>query len=796
MALDRGGTAVTLLAKGPAAANARYVLLRSTGGAASAPILIASNPMGGALLSTGLMSLAGAAAATMSRILPVRMCGIDVDEPLRRFETGADDRTDSLASANRVGEAIGSITMRLLAAPDSFEATPSFDPPATEIDAARSQRLVMQNGMVRFRDRTGSGMRFFGAGRTYPSGGRLLFAAGAVVVEGLGTLKGLRGTLTIAGEISARSLITTTVSGRFDEMGPFEAAERLSPLLDGDEVRDATVMTFAGESAGGRDGDVVETLHAVRIENDLVTGGQPRTEFHVGAVAGTATGPLRFDPSDHRCAVPLFEARRVLTFVDAAGQPVATVAARQLEGTAFPDQQGDAPVSRVVAYGPLSSGGGTLDGAPGLLTFDSAVAADGSTTTIYTLWLADQKRLVAVPEAPNAEAAASASATEPTLRPAPFVESTAAMMRASDMGIVALADATLTRVAATRAWLAEKERRGDFAEHFDIVPDRAAIESFGFFDQAPSGATSEPVMGLVYEMVYDRLKGGCAEGVREQLRAFVLRYFLRAAGRYEQLYFRRRGNGEIAPFPAVDRSAIVDLRDIGERYDWVVFKLDVFPSDVPVAPFGARAPQLQVPLHVPAYLVAGPDFIVNSDVQRHGSVAEYGFGYGFIPYAGDAPGVLAHGPGHFRTALQTVRFMLMADGEIRAKTVLVVNRPDRIASIDLDPVAWGFQLADLLTFQMASQMMAPIRTLAERLPLRAQAVDPVSASIWLANAMTGGLAAKRFGISKEVVEKRMLLQQFKQHQDMLYRSLHVWRMVPDWTVDSELPDYCRRGTAC
>ena len=73
----------------------------------------------------------------------------------------------------------------------------------------------------------------------------------------------------------------------------------------------------------------------------------------------------------------------------------------------------------------------------------------------------------------------------------------------------------------------------------------------------------------------------------------------------------------------------------------------------------------------------------------------------------------------------------MEDGEIRVRATFVVNRPDRIASVDVDPLDWGFQLADLMTFNMAS----PCHESDEgRWPIGCRCgvngVDPISAYIW------------------------------------------------------------------
>ena len=86
--------------------------------------------------------------------------------------------------------------------------------------------------------------------------------------------------------------------------------------------------------------------------------------------------------------------------------------------------------------------------------------------------------------------------------------------------------------------------------------------------------------------------------------------------------------------------------------------------------------------------------------------------------------------------------------------------------------------------------------MADRLPLRVNDIDPIAAYIWMANTMTGGLAARRFGISKLTLEKRFLLRHFMQHYETLNSSLLAWRMVPDWTDHDHLPAFCHEGVAC
>jgi hypothetical protein len=403
----------------------------------------------------------------------------------------------------------------------------------------------------------------------------------------------------------------------------------------------------------------------------------------------------------------------------------------------------------------------------------------------------------------------------------------------TDRAILRYADRTMADGRDLLRWWEAKDRVGDYAERFDVVREfQAGNHNYSFFDTAVINNAGLPVMGIVQEMFYDRPKAAAGALVRDQLKEFVLQYFMRVcqlrypdvvseAGHgsrssmphwlswqpdeserrvgmgFQQLYYKLHASGKIGKFPRDERSAIVDLREIGEVYDWILLKVDIFDFNLSFAPFGADAPKLQVPLQESTYLVLGPPFVKNEDHPEPGVLGRYGFAYAFVPYVPpDGPAVVAYGPGHFAAAIQTFDFTLKDDGEIRVLAAFVVSRPDKIANVDIAPVDWSLQLADKMTFGAASRMMSPLKAAADRLPLRMNDVDPISAYIWMANTMTGGLAASRFGISKVTLERRFLVQHFMQHYEMLNSSLLAWRLVPDWTDHERLPAFCREGVAC
>jgi len=400
-----------------------------------------------------------------------------------------------------------------------------------------------------------------------------------------------------------------------------------------------------------------------------------------------------------------------------------------------------------------------------------------------------------------------------------------------DRTITGYAENTLAEGAELARWFEEKDAQNSFAERFDVVREfNEGHGSFGFFDTAPVGGRDLRVMGLVQEMPYDRQKTATGQEILPQVREFILRYFMRVSHLrqpepaadanggtkstwlkmmswlpeahesqqgfgFQQLYYKLR-DGDVGKFGPEEAGAIVDLRQIGSKYDWIVLQVEIFNFNLSFAPLGAAAPRMMYPLKEQNYLVLGPQFVRNRERGTPGVLGEYGYGYAFIPYA-PAGGMemLAYGPGHFAAAFQSLYFRVMDSGDIRVRGVFIVNRPDKVAKIDIDPIDWSFRLADLVTFNMASRFMSPVKDIAEKLPLRISGIDPVGTYISMVNYLSGGRAAQQLGHSMSVLEKRMLLQHFMQHYEMLINSLMVWRKVVDWTDSANLPDYCRRGAA-
>ena len=401
-----------------------------------------------------------------------------------------------------------------------------------------------------------------------------------------------------------------------------------------------------------------------------------------------------------------------------------------------------------------------------------------------------------------------------------------------DRRIIGQVEKTLEDALQLKRWWERVDETNAYQQRFELIrkfnrPDA----SFGFFDEATLGHGTTPVMGEVEDMFYDQPKSADVETFQRELREFVLHYFLRisdyrrpeayleARSRqrvpglellswcpdedverrgfgYSQVYYKLRTNGQIGKFAPDKQDRIVDLRRIGDEFEWVVVKVNIFNFRFEFEPFGSGLPQVAVPLQESSYLLLSRDFIVDDEtasVDRDGQRVQgrYGFGYAFLRDPGED--LLGYGPGQFDVAFQSVNFRVLETGATRACLVFVANRPRQIVNLPIAPVDWSFRIADALTFGATSSLFGQVRRALDRPPLRWSGLDPVLTYVTLANLSSGGLASKQLCISKELLEKVFLVRHFVQHYDMLTGSLQTWRRVPNWLDADSLPEWVRTG---
>jgi hypothetical protein len=386
-----------------------------------------------------------------------------------------------------------------------------------------------------------------------------------------------------------------------------------------------------------------------------------------------------------------------------------------------------------------------------------------------------------------------------------------------------------------KRWWDEVERSGgpDERQRFPLERNfNRPNRSFGFYGEAPVGGAMMPVMGNVQEMFYDQTRAPAslgrdsAEWMWEQVREFVMKYFMRVSSfrepeayvdttnpipppalsrlswcpqpeegerkgfGFSQIFYKRPGSDIVQAFPTYEQFAIVDQREIGKTYEWVVLRVRIFDFNINARPFGRNGPELVFGANEQSYLVAHKAFVNYKERHLPGVLGDYGIGYAFI--RNPVQGPFGYGPGEFDAAIEMINFRVYETGYVSVRMVFIANRPTQISNITVDPISWSFSLADLFSFGLASRLLSPARDIFDQLPFRFN-VDLVSAYVTGANLISGGTAAQTLCISIEQLEKMFLLQHFKQHYQTVVGSLLTWRQIPDWLDEKNLPAWVISG---
>jgi hypothetical protein len=402
-----------------------------------------------------------------------------------------------------------------------------------------------------------------------------------------------------------------------------------------------------------------------------------------------------------------------------------------------------------------------------------------------------------------------------------------------DLAIISTVENFLRDGLALRRWWERADATNSYAQRFPLDREfNRPAGAYGFFDEVQLEGGPLPVLGNVQEMFYDQTRSPSASRaeaaawMRDQIREFVLHYFMRTSAfrepeayipdrrvsppeflarlswcpqadiqrvgfGFRQLYYKLSGTGEVGRFPVREQPAIIDLREIGPKYEWIVLRVRIFDFNFTFKPFGPDGPAVSIPLNEHSNLIMSREFVEDENNPEPGVRGRYGMGYAFVREL--TPGLTGYGPGEFRAAIETFRFDVRESGETRVRMVFVADRPQRVANIPFDPVNWSFGLADLFSFGMTSRLLAPVKYVLDRMPTQAATFDPVFPSISLLNALTGNQAAETLCISRETLEVEFLIKHFMQHYQTMVGSLLTWRQVSDWLDSASLPEWVVAG---
>lgn len=403
-----------------------------------------------------------------------------------------------------------------------------------------------------------------------------------------------------------------------------------------------------------------------------------------------------------------------------------------------------------------------------------------------------------------------------------------------DLLVVGDADRALADAVQLKQWWEQKEATGTYANPFELVRTYNRAERVtGFFDTALLNGKDFPVMGLVQNMVFDKAKQARPEFVRDELREFILHYFMRVSATkepeafiprdqftkadvrtelqpfsfcpepldtqsgfgYSQLYYKLRESNYIGKFPVHLQPRIVDLRRMNDIYQWIVLQVNIFDFNLTYMPFADGLFSLTFPQKEETYIAISRDFITSQDDPSPDLLGRYGIGYALLKPA-PRKTIFAYGPGYFTAGFQSIDFEINRSGETRVRMVFVANRPTNVTNFDLNPISWGFGFADLMTFGLTSRFFGPVKKALEQVTPHLPNFDPVMTYIAFINFLTGGMARNQLCASLEALEKNpMLLTHFMEHYYLISGALMTWRKVQDWLDPAEIPEAVREGTS-
>ncbi|HEV2987774.1 MAG TPA: hypothetical protein VG759_04990, partial [Candidatus Angelobacter sp.] len=238
-----------------------------------------------------------------------------------------------------------------------------------------------------------------------------------------------------------------------------------------------------------------------------------------------------------------------------------------------------------------------------------------------------------------------------------------------DLFVLRRVDQSLSNAIEARLWWKERDASRNFTHQFNLIQSfNRPMRGTGFFDSAYINGTPMELMGVMQEMLYDRADTGATAilpTIRDELAEFIGKYFMRITDfrspeaavddrlsessasaspfswcsrstpnwqgfGYSQLYYKLKESGLMGKFAEDVRYAIVDIRELGKTFEWIVMKVRLFNFNISFQPLGPGSPVLNFPLNEETYVILHKDFIVNIDKAGEKYFCEYGFGYGLL----------------------------------------------------------------------------------------------------------------------------------------------------------------------
>jgi len=260
-----------------------------------------------------------------------------------------------------------------------------------------------------------------------------------------------------------------------------------------------------------------------------------------------------------------------------------------------------------------------------------------------------------------------------------------------------------------RHW--KKQRDAKTLKYFyQIMPKERDVKLECFYDTLRLSGQEKTVMACSWKSRFPCKQAAAAAADQLGMEAFLNKQFTPRAywknpdglpGGFEFIprEYKRKDREEYGAFP---EGPAPDLDEIGKKYDWVVIEAVVndFFRNIPGPPLGRWA--LSKMPRMASYVLVHPDYMRSFWDREPGAVAEFCFGYSFLPIA-PSKTVFGYGPGTFYAAVKQFRWMLLENSDVEIQLIFLVSgRSEKILSLwhGFDPVYFTVNVINALTLNL------------------------------------------------------------------------------------------------
>ena len=324
-----------------------------------------------------------------------RIVGFTLDLALQRLDVqDTPPEPSGMRAANLVSSSTPArLRLDMAFIPDGYVARYGERPPSTAFDPTRPQRLAVLDGSLQLADASGSSLRFFGTGQTFPQiygSDPLVMGLVLVIIDARGRLQGHPGMAVINGLLNRSGPSDFSVLIRLADPNGSLLAPHIPPIQHPAHPRepDSTFFILHGVN------DVEDPTELIVSPDGSMQGAHlrqqislVRTGFDVHGPQGLSTattfGPLvsrlkarmSFDPMAPP-PVPFTIKNSRFTFFDSQGRALGRLEANIVEGRGYPTSiPGIAlPIQRGAALAPIIRGSGIFEGARGLVTVSNWIS--------------------------------------------------------------------------------------------------------------------------------------------------------------------------------------------------------------------------------------------------------------------------------------------------------------------------------------------------------------------------------------------------------------------------------------